>query len=208
MIDFLNYYRTKGHVFGECMTSSKSDFMYVNIPKNASSWTKPNLLDLGWSNYNYHTDNLYNKTAIVVLRDPLERWISGMAEYLNRIHPSFEEHMLNQSFIELIVDRVAFDDHTEKQVLFLQNLNKDNCVFLKCNQSYSESFSAFLNSIGFPNRYYKYNWQNVSSDQERLSIKTIFQKLINNNSDYQKKVEWYFEEDYNLINSVKFYDPR
>ena len=190
------------------MTSSKSDFMYVNIPKNASSWTKPNLLDLGWSNYNYHTDNLYNKTAIVVLRDPLERWISGMAEYLNRIHPSFKEHMLNQSFIELIVDRVAFDDHTEKQVLFLQNLNKDNCVFLKCNQSYSESFSAFLNSIGFPNRYYKYNWQNVSSDQERLSIKTIFQKLINNNSDYQKKVEWYFEEDYNLINSVKFYDPR
>ena len=88
-MSFLEYYQSKGHVFGECMSLPDNDLMYVNIPKNASSWTKPNLLDWKWENYNYHTDNLYHKTAIIVLRDPVERWLSGIAEYLYLYHRDF-----------------------------------------------------------------------------------------------------------------------
>ena len=45
---FLNQWISKGHKYGTCMSHPESDLMYVNIPKNASSWTKPNLMDWGW----------------------------------------------------------------------------------------------------------------------------------------------------------------
>ena len=64
---FLNEWSVKGHDYGLCMSHQDCDLMYVNIPKNASSWTKPNLLDWNWEFYNYHKDNI-NKKAIVVLR--------------------------------------------------------------------------------------------------------------------------------------------
>ena len=67
---FLAQWTRKGHVYGECMSHPDSNLMYVYIPKNASSWTKPNLQDWSWEIYNYHTDHI-NKTAIVVLRDPV-----------------------------------------------------------------------------------------------------------------------------------------
>jgi len=62
MLVFLKEWTNRGHIYGECMSHRDSDLMYVNIPKNASSWTKPNLKDWGWEFYNYHTDaNIKNK---------------------------------------------------------------------------------------------------------------------------------------------------
>lgn len=205
MIGFFNYYKTKGHVFGECMASVDSNLMYVNIPKNASSWTKPNLIDCGWTFQNYHIDCLYHKQAIVVLRDPLDRWVSGIAEYFSKYHPNNNLNEINNRLLDVIFDRVAFDDHTEKQILFIEGLDKDNCIFLNCNETYRKSFSDLLLSKGFPNRYFKYNYQNVSSDHQRSTIKNFFLHVIKNNSDYKKQIEWYFEDDYTLMNSVKFY---
>ena len=86
--------------------------MYVYIPKNASSWTKPNLRDWGWQFYNYHTDQL-NKTAIVVLRDPVERWLSGIAEYFALYQNTTNDLVDNKSLQQIIFDRITFDDHTE-----------------------------------------------------------------------------------------------
>ena len=36
----LNRLDHKGHTFGACMTTLDENLMYVQIPKNASSWTK------------------------------------------------------------------------------------------------------------------------------------------------------------------------
>ena len=49
----INEWQHKGHVYGECMSHPDNDLMYVNIPKNASSWTKPNLLDHKFEFYNF-----------------------------------------------------------------------------------------------------------------------------------------------------------
>ena len=101
MIDFLEYYEKKGHVFGECMSHPDRDLMYIHIPKNASSWTKPNLLHWGWQFYNYHHSyNFYQKHAIVVLRDPVERWLSGIGEYMYSYHRNLDSaHLSNNFFI-------------------------------------------------------------------------------------------------------------
>ena len=99
----INEWRHKDHVYGECMSHPEHDLMYVYVPKNASSWTKPNLQDWNWEFYNFHTDNL-NKHALVVLRDPVERWLSGISEYLTLYHinmqlPFYETEQIGRAHV-------------------------------------------------------------------------------------------------------------
>lgn len=206
MIDFIEYYKTQNHVFGECMSSPNTDLMYIYIPKNASSWTKPNLLDWNWEFYNYHNDNLFHKHSIIVLRDPIERWLSGIAEYFFLKHRNFDTAFTNRTMLDLIFDRIAFDDHTEKQILFLQNLNLGNATFFYCDIDYRQKFSHFLEKNGMTNRYYNYQFQHVTAnDPIRSKFQKYFSDIITNNSKYLQKLQWYFSKDYQLINSTKFY---
>lgn len=206
MNQFVEYYKNKGHVFGECMSHHDTDLMYVYIPKNASSWTKPNFKDWGWQFYNYHFDNLYSKHAIIVLRDPIERWLSGIAEYMSLYHSNVDTAHFSKSFFDIIFDRIAFDDHTEKQSLFINGLSLDNCTFFWCDKNYRENFSKFLNNHSMINRYFNYDYQHVTSNSpERQKFKIIFQKAIEQNSKYQNNLKEYFVQDYKLIESIKFY---
>ena len=206
MIDFLEYYKTKDHIFGECMSKPDSDLMYVHIPKNASSWTKPNLLDWEWEFYNYHTDNLYHKHALIVLRDPVDRWLSGIAEYMYLKHRDLDLAKISNAMLDLIFERIAFDDHTEQQILFLQNLDLNRCTFFWCDETYRGKFSKYLEQTNMPNKYYKYNYQHVTAQEPvRNNFKKFFTHTINNNSKYLKQLQWYFSKDYKLIESVKFY---
>lgn len=206
MISFLEYYKIRGHVFGECMSHPDTDLMYVHIPKNASSWTKPNLKDWGWEFYNYHTDNLYHKHALIVLRDPIERWLSGIAEYMFLYHKNIDTAHFSKCFFDLVFDKVAFDDHTEQQVLFLENLDLKNCTFFWCNTQYRELFSYYLNAQGMTNRYFKYEYQHeTSTSPERQKFKEIFKQTLEKNSKYITQLDNYFANDYKLIRSIKFY---
>ena len=203
---FFHQWSSKGHQLGRCMSHPNSDLMYVNISKNASSWTKPLLKeDWGWKFCNYHTDKI-NKTAIVVLRDPVDRWITGIAEYLASYHPTASLH--NFETLDLIFDRVVFDDHTERQVNFIHGLDTDRCIFLWCDSNYRQNFSSLLAEYGMPNEYFNYDYQNVSeTNPTRKRFKQIFSKEIEN-SKYMESIKNYFEADYQLINQVKFYGTR
>jgi hypothetical protein len=202
----INEWKHKGHVYGECMSHKDIDLMYVYIPKNASSWTKPNLRDWDWEFYNYKTDNL-SKHALVILRDPVERWLSGIAEYLTLYHPTMQTPFYETS--ELIFDRICFDDHTEKQTKFLDGLDTDNCTFMYCDKHYRENFSKFIAMNLGDNKYYNYNYQHVSEDSpNRKRFKLIFQRLMDDNPKYLENVRNYYEDDYRLIDNTEFYGTR
>jgi hypothetical protein len=188
------------------MSHPEHDLMYVYIPKNASSWTKPNLKDWGWQFYNYHVDKL-TKPALVVLRDPVERWLSGIAEYLTLYHKEMSVPWLETE--KLIFDRICFDDHTEKQIKFLNGLDTDNCTFMMCDRNYRENFSKFISEHLGDNAYYKYNYQHESeSSPDRKRFKYIFKGLLNKNPKYLECIRDYYADDYKLIETVKFYEAR
>lgn len=188
------------------MSSPINDFMYINIPKNASTWTRSCLASSNWEIYNYHTDRLLHKHSLVVLRDPIDRWVSGIAEYMYLYHRETDTAHLSKSFFDLILDRVAFDDHTEKQVLFIEQLNINNTTFFWCDSTYRNKFSSFLNSTGLSNNYNAIDYQHVTDhDPVRKRFKEIFKKTLNENSKYQMQLKNYFSDDYEFIKSVKFY---
>lgn len=206
---FHEHWQPKGHVFGSCMSHRDSDLMYVNIPKNASSWTKPNLQDLGWITYNYHHDHMYHKHALIVLRDPVERWLSGICEYFTLYHRDADVTQINQLTIDLIIDQVTFDDHTERQVYFVEGLDPKRCTFFNCDSDYRLYFGQFLKNQGIDNKYHKYNYQHTTENREdgdmtRSNYKKIFQPLLEN-SKYLERIKSHYKKDYELINSIQFY---
>lgn len=190
----------KGHIYGECLSKSDKDLMYINIPKNASTWTKAVLLDSGWEYYNFHTDK-FIKPALVVLRDPVDRWVSGIAEYFALYFPQFK--LQDKETVELIFDRIVFDDHTEKQVKFMHGLDTEQCTFMLCNESYKHNFSNFIGSK------FMLAHQHVSEHSPiRKHFKEVFQQLMLDEPKYTKRIQDYYAEDYKLIGQIQFYESR
>jgi CMP-N-acetylneuraminic acid synthetase len=106
-----------------------------------------------------------------------------------------------------VFDRIAFDDHTDQQVLFIEELDLDNCTFFWCGPQYRELFSHFLNSRGMSNRYVNYNYQHVTEDDpDRNKFKQIFKQVLEKNSKYITNLDNFFSKDYKLIRNIKFYN--
>jgi hypothetical protein len=186
LVPSVNEWKHKGHIYGECMSKKDIDLMYVYIPKNASSWTKPNLKDWGWEFYNYRLDNL-DKHSLVILRDPVDRWLSGIAEYLTLYYPNMQVPFNETT--ELIFDRITFDDHTEKQVYFIEGLDPGRITFFKCDENYRLYFGQFLKNQGTPNRYVNYNYQHTTDnredgDQTRSKFKKMMLSRSHKNKQY------------------------
>lgn len=209
--NFYSVWENKGHRFGDCMTRKDIDVMYVNIPKNATSWTKPNLMDFGWESYNFHEhEHLQDRHAMVVLRDPLDRWISGIAEYFALYHPDAGETPWPKPMYDVLFDRVVFDDHTEQQVKFLHGLDTMRCTFMWFDDSYRAKFGRFMKDLtGMPNRYHRYEYQHVSENEPiRRQIKQLIRAELEANPKRAERIKNYYEQDYKLIELVTFYDPR
>jgi len=203
---FHQHWEPKGHTFGTCMSSPNSNLMYVNIPKCASSWTKPNLQDLGWQFYNFHKDHMTHKHALVVLRDPVERWLSGVVEYFTLYHENIDTTQFNSAFYDLLMDQLTFDDHTEKQVYFVEGLDPNRCTYMLCDENYRKNFTSWLHNQGIQSKdYSRYNYQHTTAgNPTRRRFKEIFAPLIDN-PKYIEKLKKHFHLDYRLIWSVRFY---
>lgn len=205
MTRFLNYHQARGHIFGECWSHPNIDLMYVNIPKNATSWTKVALISHQWECYNYHLDNLYHKKPLVVLRDPIDRWVSGIAEFFYLYHRDLSTDSFNSTVCDIIFDKVAFDDHTERQTYFLEGLDPENCVYFMFDNNYQPLFSQFLSGHGISNTFTDIEKKHVSDlEPVRRNFKKFFKDKLTE-PNYLNQIKSYFEPDYQLIDSVKFY---
>ncbi len=182
-----------GHMLGECWANSNTT--YVHIPKNASSFIKGCVLAAG--EWTHHRKLIQNNHYIVALRDPVERWISGMAQF-----------QINSDQLSLpadhIFDTITFDDHTESQLYFLTGVNLSDATFFKVDYQLTNSLKKYfgnqVNVDGMP----KFN--SSIDDPLKLKLKAHLSNLIDNNPEYLLKLKEHFADDYKLIESVKFYD--
>jgi hypothetical protein len=207
MVTWQNYWTHKGHTFGQCHTRQHSDYFFVNIPKNSSSWTQTLVAHWClWTPHNYHDcPDLLEKTALVVLRDPVERWISGIAEYIYLYHHNFDVASVNNTMLDWIFDRVAFDDHTEQQSMFIEGLSPKKIIWFWCDQDYSKIFSNFMLSVGELNSTYIIPEPlNTTTSNTKKVANTQFFKSLLENPKYLNKIKQYYAIDYQLIQSAKF----
>jgi hypothetical protein len=191
------------------MYNPAHQLMYINIPKNISTWTVLNFKSLGWSVYNYYDDRLYTTPALVVLRDPVSRWISGISEYFAINFPSTEIKDFSPLLIDTIFNVVCFDDHTEKQIYFIEGLKLNNCDFLKVDTNYSNNFIQWCKDKNLNTDVLDMEPKHVSSiDPIRKKFTTFFSELINREPTRLQQIKDYYKLDYELCNSTTYYDAR
>jgi len=204
----INYWSHKGHTFGQCFINRELDLMYVNIPKNASMFVRSNLPSIDkWAWENYYLTTRTNK-ILAVLRDPIERWLSGLAQIYYQT--DFKESDMSNSFLRLLFDKVGIDDHTERQVLFLNDLDINKCIFFKFDDNLRYNISGFFKTeFNIDHDLTLLQKINASSEDIRKeNIKNIFKKFINKNSWFKNKLLMYYEEDYKLLAQVTYYEYR
>lgn len=220
-IEFKQIWANKGHTLNTGLISPDRKHFFLSIPKNSSTFIKSSLLDLEWE----HAESIEypQATPIIILRDPVERWISGIFEYLLMYHITIIDNICepyNNGFqplygeklgLSLLFEKITFDDHSERQCVFLQNIDDlSKCIFLKLDKDFNQNLNALLLKLGYDININNSTAINSSQEKTMLGIKkTKFKDfmtaLIKNDRYKEYNLQQWFWCDYELMSQVNFY---
>lgn len=210
------YWERRGYVNGTCMFHDPTRTCYLNIPKNASTFLKDNLIEHNWVMLHNSVRRVRRETTstIIVLRDPIERWFTGIAQHIttNLFGENFgSSHFLlrtNDLVERLIVDQVVFDDHTEQQTWFIEEFSQFliNPVYFYCDESLNKNLDHYFLTKGLNYNLNEKEYVNVSANNfDNKNLIDYFKDVVYNNKMYQIHLAEYYQRDYDLISSVQFY---
>jgi hypothetical protein len=200
------------HTIGFCKPGWNSDYIFIPIPKNASSYTEVILgRQCGMSTHANFIRNpmQLSKKKIVVLREPYSRYISGLIEYLYRAEISCDQVDFDDLF-----KTFAFDEHTSLQVQFLKDIDTDTCIFLKLGSSYSIDLAHLIQhklhiDQKFPGKNFKgFRYNKTSNKPEKVAMLDKLTEYLDNHEEVVLSLKEYLIPDYNLFNNVQFYNNR
>lgn len=185
-----------GHRLGECWVDEVHNKTYLHIPKNASSFIKGILIGSG--GFWHHSEILVNSDEnLIILRDPVERWCSGITQYLYNSKQDLS--------VDDVFDKITFDDHTDLQTYFLQGVDLERATFMLVNENLRANMNDWIVSNGYRTNVDIAIQYNASADDERVTTKDYYTDLLEQRPDLVLKLQQHFKEDYQLINRVKFY---
>ncbi len=194
------------HRLHSAMVSPNHALSYLHIPVNASSWGKQVFARAGFRP-NRAPEIPDSHRIIVWLRDPVERWLSGLATWLTyRLpqHTGLDFVRNNLALLDTIFDTVRLDDHTERQAFFIHALDWDRCDFWYINSDFRSEFCAYF-AQRFGIDITDHEPQNASSLSNGKSIpRQYFRSVLLNNPAYLARVCEFFESDRDLIKQVQF----
>ena len=186
----------------------KNNLCYIPIPKNSSSYIGQLLLKNGWRTDNFLTADLSNKNIIILLRDPKERWISGMAEYLSSLlkngkTSSYYIDNWNGMVQDLIFDQIIFDDHTEKQVYFIQDVPRENCVFFDSSRQPEQAIKQYLSARRVDlNTDAEIDRNQTQGNEHKETLASFLLEQLDKDPGLLNKLMNKYREDYTLWNVI------
>jgi hypothetical protein len=187
----------------------KDNLVYIPIPKNSSSYIGQLLLKNNWNIGNFLTTDLTNKQLIILLRDPIDRWISGIAEYLCssllKNGRTSDDIIKNWNGIvqDLVFDQVIFDDHTEKQVYFIQGIPIKNCVFFNSAKQPEQAVKKYLTTYDVDlNIDIVIDRNQTQGNKYKEPLVNFLRDQLAQNPSLTNKLMNTYREDYTLWNVI------
>ena len=219
---------------------SGNSYVYINIPKNASSWMMHAFVrTLRGFDYNFITNKMSDPTLeyqqsdrnypvptyIVILRDPVSRWLSGASQPFFNCEPDNPCFFMNYTN-EQLFDQVVFDEHTAPQTLFLKHIDLSRGVFFDCNSDLKRNFAHWAqDKFDIDLKMLDDRGSNISANNQRKTFPSSsgngeivgwsqqevineLQSRLDSNPQYVQRLKEFYANDYNLRESVNFYVSR
>lgn len=206
-------------------------FCYVPITKVSSTFLRR---ALPGSNFDIHSWQWYEAqtpgpardsvTFVVLLRDPVERWVSGVVEKFCRAYPD-RDWSVDDDY-DWLFRQVEFDSHTTPQTKFLDVIDKEHTVWLWTPAAGTETHPWFwdhnvvLAQVEDEDRNLGASRPQIwFLDDQRLAepaegavasvpsatIQATVNQLLQYRPDRVARIREYYRADYDLIESVEFY---
>lgn len=204
-----HFLEQRGFIYGGGQISPDHLRFIVFVPKNASStlgeWTHQH----GWSAALVGSNDVNwteVKEMIVVMRDPQERWISGMIQYLKSyiIQSGQDAHISSEKFValyndlteSLIMDMMCrFDDHVWPQHEYFQDLLPDvPRKFFLFGPGLTKEISQH---VSIPDTELRVNQGDPNHDS--ATVKGFLQERLRRNSKMVERLREVYKEDYSII---------
>lgn len=202
--------------YGTCVYQSVT-YVYVPIPKCASTWMKHKFGKHRGNFEREHPDP--NARYVVVLRDPIDRWISGLAQVHHGNPMDWYLHYRNIGW-DQIMNTVVFDNHTEPQYSYIQNIDFDRTTWFKFGNGLERAVTDWAQDR-FDLRPLPTDPSDdqVNAMQDKpalepgrtLSGAEMLQEIkttITRNPQYIERLREFYHKDFQLYESVSFYRPR
>jgi hypothetical protein len=184
------------------------DSYFLPIPKNASTAIAN---DLGATEIRtqIRVDPLTfgSKDLLIVLRDPWERWVSGViqlweSKLIQQRVAQFGLGYFGQYWQEA-VDQVAIDPHTYPQVTFIIGFDTSNATWVWLDGSADAAITEWAGNRGV---------EYLTSDDNNATIGNFAKDWVSekirvkvlNNPEVLTRVCDFYKLDYELISSVDF----
>ena len=216
----------RGFGYGSGVIDPEHGRFIVNIPKNASSYMLDWANRYGWAAA-IATDHVSIKELIVILRDPVDRWISGISQYITTyiqsVHgpngPVRDDMIITEQDYYLSADifMAQYTDLTER--LFIDSASRfDDHVWPQWEIIHGLLPGAkrtyFYLDSGFNQRVARYlGFQDLpgldrnqgSNNPEQRRIQQFFQNRLQTRPELRQRLIKHYDQDYQLISSVEFY---
>jgi hypothetical protein len=219
----------RGYIYGSGLLSPNHFQFVVNIPKNASSFILDWTERFGWrANQADHFAHRIGE-VIVVLRDPVDRWVSGISQYISTyilsvqgpngpifpgepISAEFDYPMSADDFVKnynqiterLLFDVIyQFDDHVWPQVDFFKDLLPEKKrTYFYLGEHFEKKLASYLN-IEHINGLKLDRNSNLNDVNKRI-LHNFFAERLELRPELKTRIVKAYSRDYDLINSVKF----
>jgi len=196
--------------FGQCLVNETDKICLITIPKCGSVSLKSSLektkMFTATTVNNISNLNDPGWIFICVIRNPLERWISGFVQYVYILFCSGEGNKKECRNVlykktQQIFEQFTFDAHTETQVSYLNYFKEyidKPIIFFKLDKI-NELYKWFSDH-GYNIEKTK---KNISNDIPlKKEINSILKTFINNNSIYKDKINEYHKDDWCLYKEL------
>tara|TARA_Y100000004_G_scaffold195105_1_gene261338 strand:- start:11698 stop:12357 length:660 start_codon:yes stop_codon:yes gene_type:complete len=168
--------------FFDCFLNKKSKLVFMHIDKCASTSVSnfclknDDFCDMSFRIKNIDKFNDYvrknNYFFLAIIRNPIDRYISGIQEFIKRYNPSndyIEKNLKNNKFI--------FDEHTSPQYIFLSHC-KYNLKYVKLDKNLSNKLS---NILGYDVNLGNCNY---SSIHDKIYCNELYLKYLKDNKNF------------------------
>jgi hypothetical protein len=198
----------------------------INVPKNASSYMLDWAGKHGWkSALADHFPSI--DEMLVILRDPVERWVSGISQYIctyiqsvygpnGPVFPGMTvtEHdyfLTADGFIDqytdlterLFIDSASrFDDHVWPQTEIINGvLAGVTRTYFYLDQDLNRNIADYLGFTEMPGL----DFNKGDDNPEQKKIQAFFQDRLKKRPELKERLINHYHLDYSLIKSVEFY---